>query len=255
VFLCFLLSVFPASATSYSTDFSDLWYNPNENGWGVNVIQQGNTLFLTFFIYGSDNKASWYVASSVPDTTGNLVFSGALYQTTGPWFGTTFNPSAVGVKQVGTVTFTVKSIADATLSYTINSVTISKSITRQTWKIDDLTGTYIGGGSFTRTKCTNSASNGHSTQLNTYTFTPTATGLVVTLTGQATGNTCTFTGDYSQYGRLGQSSGNYTCSSGSSGTFTMTEIEATPLGLLARTIQDEKSSGCHSEGQFGGFRQ
>ena len=37
-----LAAVLPARATPYSTDYSDLWWaGPAEDGWGVNVIQQG----------------------------------------------------------------------------------------------------------------------------------------------------------------------------------------------------------------------
>src|SRR5215831_3630119 len=32
-------------------NFSDLWWNPAESGWGVNLQQQGNILFATWFTY------------------------------------------------------------------------------------------------------------------------------------------------------------------------------------------------------------
>ena len=47
--IVFLLP-FPArSATSFAPDISGLWWNPVESGWGVNLIQQGSTIFATFF--------------------------------------------------------------------------------------------------------------------------------------------------------------------------------------------------------------
>ena len=33
-------------------DITDLWWNPAESGWGMNVIQQGDTSFVTMFVYG-----------------------------------------------------------------------------------------------------------------------------------------------------------------------------------------------------------
>jgi hypothetical protein len=51
--------------TSFSADLTDLWWNESESGWGVNVIQQQDTLFLTFFVYGPDNAPTWYSASDV----------------------------------------------------------------------------------------------------------------------------------------------------------------------------------------------
>jgi hypothetical protein len=55
----------PAQATTFSPDFTDLWYNSAESGWGLNVIQQGNALFGTLFVYGSDNSARWFVADGM----------------------------------------------------------------------------------------------------------------------------------------------------------------------------------------------
>lgn len=40
-------------ATSYSTDSSDLWWNPNESGWGMQLVQQGSFVFATVFICGN----------------------------------------------------------------------------------------------------------------------------------------------------------------------------------------------------------
>jgi hypothetical protein len=42
---------------------SDIWWVPEESGWGLNLIHQGNTLFGTLFVYGSDGTPRWYSAS------------------------------------------------------------------------------------------------------------------------------------------------------------------------------------------------
>jgi len=44
----------PALASTHSTDYTDLWYLPAESGWGVNVVQQNDIVFATFFVYGPD---------------------------------------------------------------------------------------------------------------------------------------------------------------------------------------------------------
>ncbi len=38
-------------ATSFSNDQSDLWWNANENGWGIQFVQRGSTIFATMFVY------------------------------------------------------------------------------------------------------------------------------------------------------------------------------------------------------------
>ena len=38
-----LVSALPSRATEYT----DLWWNPAESGWGLTITHQGNVLFLT----------------------------------------------------------------------------------------------------------------------------------------------------------------------------------------------------------------
>ena len=90
-----LAASLPAAATTYSVDFTDMWYNANESGWGVNVIQQSDIIFATLFVYGADNTPRWYVTGSGLQGSGGSTFSGSLYSTTGPYFGGAFN--ALGV--------------------------------------------------------------------------------------------------------------------------------------------------------------
>ena len=75
----------PAHAVGRWTDATD----PGELGrrWGVNVIQQNDVLFLTFFVYGPNLNPVWYSASHVRlegTTNGVLVYQGAVYGLHGP---------------------------------------------------------------------------------------------------------------------------------------------------------------------------
>ena len=37
-----------ANALSYGgPDITDMWWNANESGWGMNIVQQGSTSFVT----------------------------------------------------------------------------------------------------------------------------------------------------------------------------------------------------------------
>src|SRR4051794_3341309 len=92
----------PATSSASIYDVTGLWYNPNESGWGMNVIQQSSVLFITIFVYGPDGRPTWYVASDTRFVAGTAVkYTGPLYATTGPYFGGTFNPNAVSARQVG----------------------------------------------------------------------------------------------------------------------------------------------------------
>jgi lysyl endopeptidase len=113
---------------SYAQNYQDLWFNPNETGWGVNLAHQGNTLFATLFIYDAGGRPLWLVMSNGARTSTG--FSGPLYRTLGP----VFNASpwvAAGTTQVGTLTFVPANGNSATLTYTFNGVTVSKQIQRQ----------------------------------------------------------------------------------------------------------------------------
>ena len=73
-------------ATSKTTDQSDIWWVHTESGWGIQFVQNDNTIFATLFVYGPDGQPTWY--SATLGYQGSLTWSGTLYKTTGPWFGT-----------------------------------------------------------------------------------------------------------------------------------------------------------------------
>lgn len=117
---------------------SDLWFSRTESGWGANIIQQEGILFVTIFVYGTDGRPTWYVApATVKDAASR--FNGPLYVTNGPYFGgASFNPSAVTNRQVGTLTVdpvcaTCNVHNAMRFSYTVDGVSVTKSLERQTW--------------------------------------------------------------------------------------------------------------------------
>jgi hypothetical protein len=114
------------------TNYQDLWWNPNESGWGVNVTHQDNTLFATLFDYDAAGKGLWLVMSAgVKQADGS--FLGDLYQTTGSAFNAQpFLPlTSANITKVGTMRFSFSDGNTGTLAYTVNGVSVSKAITRQ----------------------------------------------------------------------------------------------------------------------------
>jgi hypothetical protein len=121
--------VWSAYDRGFSDNFQDLWWNPNESGWGVNVTHQGSILFATLFTYDANGKGLWLVMSNGTQSSGGH-YSGTLYKTSGPPFnaapwGTT-TPVAVG-----TMSFAFTDGDNGTLTYTVNGVSVTKTITRQ----------------------------------------------------------------------------------------------------------------------------
>ena len=119
----------PAAAQSVpAANYSDIWFNPSESGWGVTFTQH------------SDNavEAVWYTydpRAADPNSTGNFKplwivmpggtwtsptqFTGDVYVTLGTPFSQAWNPSALGVSKVGTFTFNFSSASAATFQYNI----------------------------------------------------------------------------------------------------------------------------------------
>ena len=50
----------PARAVSGSTDFSALWWNAGESGWGMTVMQEEQIRFITLFIYAPNTAPTRY---------------------------------------------------------------------------------------------------------------------------------------------------------------------------------------------------
>jgi len=121
--------VFATGATPPSVDYTDLWWNPNESGWGVALTQQYGMMFAAWYAYDASGNPIWYVASSCPVVGSGC--TGDLYQVTGGASLTSawkaVNPSA----KVGTVTFAFSDANNGKMSYSINNVAGSRNITRQ----------------------------------------------------------------------------------------------------------------------------
>ena len=116
-----------------ATNYTDLWWaSPpgSESGWGINLTQEGETIFATWFTYDLDGSPMWLVATAPQANPG--VYSGTLYRTTGPAFNAVpFNPASVAATSVGAATFTFSDGNDASFAYTVNGVSQTKAITRE----------------------------------------------------------------------------------------------------------------------------
>ena len=120
---------FRNGANPLNANYSDLWWNLSESGWGLAVTHQANVMFLAWYVYDSTGKPMWYVASNCNASASGC--TGMLYQTTGPPSGPTFNPAMVQVITAGTVSLAFTDANNGSLTYTVNGVRGRKAITRQ----------------------------------------------------------------------------------------------------------------------------
>ena len=108
------------------------WRSPagSESGWGINLVQQGTILFVTWFTYGADGSGLWLVMSDARRTAANA-YAGTIYRTTGPAFNAEpFDSSRVVTTPVGSGTFTFTDPDNGTFAYNVGAVSQVKSITR-----------------------------------------------------------------------------------------------------------------------------
>ena len=124
-----------------SPNYQALWWaSPagSENGWGVNLAHQGDTLFATWFTYAANGRGQWIVMPAGVRTASGA-YSGELYRTTGPPFNLTPWTGTVTATVVGNATFTFSAPDTGTFAYTLDGITQVKPITRQVYAIPDTT--------------------------------------------------------------------------------------------------------------------
>ena len=113
-----------------SFNYSDLWWTSTESGWGISLLHHpSNIVFGAWFTYDDTGRPKWYVAPYCP-LVGDYCF-GTLYETTGSPFSQPFNPSAVTVTPVGTLSLSFNSFGNGVMTYNVRGVTSTKAISRQ----------------------------------------------------------------------------------------------------------------------------
>jgi hypothetical protein len=246
-FLAMLLLL--AAGRAAATDYTDIWFNPTEAGWGMNVVQSDTFLFLTFFIYGADSKPTWFTGQVTLDASNN--FNGTLFATTGtyyilPWAG--FTGAAAG-----TASFQPLTPYTARLVYTVNGVgTVTKLIQRQNLTAITVGGTYSGAQSGAYSGCTMNTTNGPYRDFFDLQVTQ-LTNSSVTLAFSYTNLSCTFSGTLEQHGQLySVPAATYSCSDGLNTSASMTEIKATAQGVEGRFSAPSVGGNCREDAQFSG---
>ena len=242
-----------SQANTVTTDFTDLWFNANESGWGVNIIQQQDVIFATLFVYGQNNAPTWYVGSDIRyqgSQGADQVFTGTLFQTSGPFFGGPFNPSAVTNRSVGTFTFRASRSDAATITYSVDGTNVTKSITRQTWRNQNFAGSYRGAVVGTYSGCT----QGNGPYESPAILTITQNGGSIQIHEAGNGYTCTYTGNYTPAGNSGVASGSGSCSDGFAQTWSASEMKV-GLDFFSAAFTSRIGASCNFVGRLGGIRR
>lgn len=230
--LVLVLFALLGASRAQALEYTDVYFDPSESGWGVFLVQSNTTQFLAFFIYGADGKPTWYTALLADDGNGN--YSGALYATTGTYFASPWQGDHATA--AGTVSFKPSDRYHATLTYTVNGVgTVTKSIQRETLTPYVLSGNYSASVAGSISGCTDPTRNDPA-------FRGTA-NLAVTQVGDATatltfsftdaahaGTLCTVSGPLDHFGRLYRLNGEANCGGNAHAT-TIDALHPTGQGI------------------------
>lgn len=111
-------------------DFTDLWWNPAESGWGISIHVKRQAFFAAWFAYDSVGNPTWYTLQG-GGWRSPKSYTGAIYAThaapnsgLGPLSSLTF-------VLVGNGTMEFDGFDNATFSFTVNGVSNFKNITRE----------------------------------------------------------------------------------------------------------------------------
>ena len=111
-------------------DYTDIWWNPGESGWGLSIHVKRNILFGAWFVYDASGKPTWYSIQGGSWETANR-FRGQVYATTSNPNAGTGPLSTIGITAVGNATLTFSGMDQASFMFDINGVINTKNIVRQ----------------------------------------------------------------------------------------------------------------------------
>jgi hypothetical protein len=217
----------------------------------MQLVQRGSVIFATLFVYDPNNPI-WYTATL--DYTANQTWTGVLYATTGTDFRMPWDPAALTVTPVGTMTWSAQTVETGVLTYVVGGVTVTKNVVRQTLVLDDYSGKYLAALHVAVTGCTNPANNLPPMDIPLITIAVTQSEQSVTITFSDFGLTLTISGTLTQSGQFGTVLGTYSDSTGEIGNASVSAMNVQSNALAATFSESSTNDGCQSVGYFAGMR-
>ncbi len=126
--------VFRVPADVPGVNYTDLWFDPFESGWGMGLVQQGDNIFVAWYVYNDVGQPMWYVASNCAVKGDGNGCTGDLYRTLaspGPGSGLPFDPSRVAVTKAGRIDVTFSGQNNAYIAYEVDGRSGGKYLVRQ----------------------------------------------------------------------------------------------------------------------------
>ena len=111
-------------------DYSDLWWNPAEPGWGLSIHQHASDrIVATFLAYDASGHPVWF--NLQPGIwTGSARYEGPIYRYIGTNFAAAFVPGTVRGEQAGTGALVFADASNGTFCYEIDGIRAERDIRR-----------------------------------------------------------------------------------------------------------------------------
>jgi hypothetical protein len=251
----FVASAAMFSPVAHAINYQDTWWVPSENGWGMNIMQQGETLFVAWYVYDANGVPTWFTVAN-GQKTGTNTFTGRVFTIRGSFFAGTWNPAAFVATDAGSATFTFTDRKTLNLRYNVGSNTVNKTLTRITYAALPLAGDFYGAEVGQPSNCQNN------TRYYVFSlFTVTASynagangGPIKIVQQTADGGVCTLDGTFTQYGTLVEGGGTYSCNSGVTGSWSITDGQFGTESFSVRLSAALNNSSCRVEAVYSGTR-
>lgn len=103
-----------------------LWWNKQESGWGLFLVDQGSAMFPAWYTYDQNGKAIWSIGALEPQTDGS--HQGTLHRYTGVPFDQISGQAADPAQPFVTATLTFPSTNTLEFTYVKDGVTQTKQL-------------------------------------------------------------------------------------------------------------------------------
>jgi hypothetical protein len=238
------LVLLTSSCLVHGANYQDWWYNPNLSGMGLNIGQQDNNLFVTWFMYENSENPSFLLFYG--DLDANQSLTAELHRYFGPE-PPAYDETLWRGEVVGTVTIAFSSPTAGTFSYQYDGKAGSFPIERYTFHSINLSGTYHASDVGIDSNC---GDDGRWSVRSLLSLTHNGTDL----TGTVTDDLGVFYLDLTttQRGSLFTASGSFT-SNVFSGSFSMSNVRLID-GFLTFDYVAIDGAGCRTDGQTAAVR-
>ncbi len=114
-----------------ATNYTDLWWQPLESGWGLTIEHQGNLIYVVWYTYAADGQPVWMTALLSRQSNGS--FTGAINRANnGIWYVYNVNGPVTSfpLPEIGSATLRFTDGEHGSFSYVIGVVNQTKLIER-----------------------------------------------------------------------------------------------------------------------------